>query len=77
MDLVSYLKYKNYPLTPTQPREVKEMMEAKEGGIPATRQLLRTRGGKFLCKEGWSLEEYGIGKESTLVCSATHNNAIQ
>ena len=61
----------------TTVREVKEMMEAKEGGIPATRQLLRTRGGKFLCKEGWSLEEYGIGKESTLVCSATHNNAIQ
>ena len=60
----------------TTVREVKEMMEAKEGGIPATRQLLRTRGGKFLCKEGWSLEEYGIGKESTLVCSATHNNAI-
>ena len=61
----------------TTVREVKEMMEAKEGGIPATRQLLRTRGGKFLCKEGWSLEEYGIGKESTLVCSATHNNALQ
>ena len=61
----------------TTVREVKEMMEAKEGGIPATRQLLRTRGGKFLCNEGWSLEEYGIGKESTLVCSATHNNAIQ
>ena len=60
----------------TTVREVKEMMEAKEGGIPATRQLLRTRGGRFLCKEGWSLEEYGIGKESTLVCSATHNNAI-
>ena len=67
----------------TTVREVKEMMEAKEGGIPVARQLLRTRpldtcrGGKFLCNEGWSLEEYGIGKESTLVCSATHNNALQ
>ena len=59
----------------TTVREVKEMMEAKEGGIPVARQLLRTRGGKFLCKEGWSLEEYGIGKESTLVCSVTYNNA--
>ena len=60
----------------TTVREVKEMMEAKEGALPVARQLLR-HGWEILSNEGWSLEEYGISKESTLVCSATHNNALQ
>ena len=52
----------------TTVREVKEMVEAKEGGIPVARQRLRTRGGKCLWKEELTLAEYGIGKETTLIC---------
>ena len=53
----------------TTVREVKEMVEAKEGGIPVARQRLRTRGGKCLWQEELMLSEYGIGKEATLICS--------
>ena len=52
-------------------KEVKEMVVAKEGGIPVARQRLRTRGGKCLLKDELTLEEYGVSKETTLICSAT------
>ena len=52
-------------------KEVKEMVLAKEGGIPVARQRLRTRGGKCLWREELALEECGVGKEATLICSAT------
>ena len=52
-------------------KEVKEMVLEKEGGIPVARQRLRTRGGKCLWQDEQTLEEYGVGKEATLICSAT------
>ena len=52
-------------------KEVKETVLAKEGGIPVARQRLRTRGGKCLWQNEQTLEKYGVGKEATLICSAT------
>ena len=52
-------------------KEVKEMVFEKEGGIPVSRQRLRTRGGKCLWQDEQTLEKYGVGKEATLICSAT------
>ena len=52
-------------------KEVKQIVVAKEGGIPVGRQRLRTRGGKCLWQEELTLEEYGVSKEATLICSAT------
>ena len=52
-------------------KEVKEMVLEKEGGIPVARQRLRTRGGKCLWQDEQTLEKYGVGKEATLICSAT------
>jgi len=51
-------------------KHVKEMVFAKEGGIPVARQRLRTRGGKCLWQDELTLEEYGVSKEATLICSA-------
>ena len=53
-------------------KEVKELVLAKEGGIPVARQRLRTRGGKLLWQDEQTLEKYGVGKEATLICSATY-----
>ena len=50
----------------TTVREMKEMVQLKGRGIPV--QRLRTRGGKCLWKEELTLAEYGIGKETTLIC---------
>ena len=50
----------------TTVREVKEQLERKEG-IPAAKQKLRTRGGKFLLQQDLSLKESCVGRQATLV----------
>jgi len=55
-------------------KEVKEMVLAKEGGIPVARQRLRTSGGKCLWQDELSLEEYGVSKWCYLLC---YNNVKQ
>ena len=56
----------------TPVRKVKEMVEAKEGGVPVARQRLQIIGGKSLCQEELTLAEYGVGKEETLICFVNH-----
>ena len=50
----------------TTVKEVKEKLE-KKGGIPAGKQKLRTRGGKFLHQQDLSLKESCVGRQATLV----------
>ena len=50
----------------TTVKEVKEKLE-KKGGIPAAKQKLRTRGGKFLHQQDLSLKESCVGRQATLV----------
>ena len=50
----------------TTVREVKEQLEKKEG-IPAAKQILRTRGGRFLLQQDLSLKESCVGRQATLV----------
>ena len=50
----------------TTVKEVKEKLE-KKGGIPAAKQKLRTRGGKFLLHQDLSLKESCVGRQATLV----------
>ena len=52
----------------TTVREMKEQLEKKEE-IPAAKQKLRTRGGKFLLQQDLSLKESCVGRQATLVMS--------
>ena len=53
----------------TTVREVKEMLEAKTGGISVAMQRLHNRTGKWLQREELMMKDYSIGKEATLTLS--------
>ena len=53
----------------TTVREVKEMLEAKTGGISVAMQRLYNMQGKWLQSEELMMKDYSIGKEATLTLS--------
>ena len=53
----------------TTVREVKEILEAKTGGISVAMQRLYNMQGKWLQSEELMMKDYSIGKEATLTLS--------